>query len=241
MLPRTAMVSYTLMKQRRVESCTEHARDPAAGLFGRSARVHKRRGQSYLLRPARLRFREASGAAGSACPRPPEVLAAYPRVFTLTGRRTARPKIARATGVGAGTVRMARNLIMITSILFCAACTAQAPSVPQAPTVPPAGQRERPALTIYNQDFAVVREVVPLVLQPGVNKLSYSGMTAHLEPDSVILRDPSGAHRLQILEQNYRNDPITQQRLLDLYEGQTIEFTRERPDLSVVRIRGRIV
>ncbi|MEO7154848.1 MAG: hypothetical protein ABI054_09365 [Planctomycetota bacterium] len=131
---------------------------------------------------------------------------------------------------------------MITSIFFCAACTAAAPSVPQAqPGATAAAPSDRPALTIYNQDFAVVREVIPLTLKQGVNSLSYAGMTAHLEPDSVILRDPSNQHRLQILEQNYRNDPITQQRLLDLYEGQTIDFTRERPDLTVVRIKGRIV
>ena len=49
-----------------------------------------------------------------------------------------------------------------------------------------------PALTIYNQDFAVVRETLPLDLQAGSNTIRFSGATAHLEPDSVILRDPTG-------------------------------------------------
>jgi len=36
----------------------------------------------------------------------------------------------------------------------------------------------------------------------------------------VILRDPTGKHSLQIWEQNYRNDPVTQELLLSLFEGQ---------------------
>src|SRR5258708_31203838 len=78
-----------------------------------------------------------------------------------------------------------------------------------------------PALTIYNQNFAVVRDTVPLDLKEGVNEVSFANTTAHLEPDSVILRDPSGKRKLQVLEQNYRNDPVSQELLLSLFEGQT--------------------
>ena len=80
-----------------------------------------------------------------------------------------------------------------------------------------------PTLTIYNQNFFVARESVALDLKPGLNHIDYIGAAAHIEPDSVILRDPSG-RALQILEQNYRNDPISQELLLSFYEGKTIEF-----------------
>jgi len=86
----------------------------------------------------------------------------------------------------------------------------------------------QPALTIYNQNFAVVRDTVPLDLQSGVNSVRYTGATAQVEPDSVILRDPSGKHSLQILEQNYRNDPVSQELLLSLFEGKTIDFENLR-------------
>jgi hypothetical protein len=82
----------------------------------------------------------------------------------------------------------------------------------------------QPTLTIYNQNFAVVRDTVPLDLQSGVNDVRYADATAQVEPDSVILRDPTGQHSLQILEQNYRNDPVTQELLLSLFEGKTIDF-----------------
>src|SRR5262249_61045457 len=67
-----------------------------------------------------------------------------------------------------------------------------------------------PALTIYNQNFAVIREILPVDLKAGNNTLSFSGVTAHVEPDSVILRDPAGRQSGQVLEQNSRNNPICQ-------------------------------
>ncbi len=98
-----------------------------------------------------------------------------------------------------------------------------------------------PALTIYNQDFAVVRETIPLDLHPGSNTVRFSGATAHLEPDSVILRDPTGKRALVILEQNYRADPISQDLLLNLYEGKTIDFMVQLQDGSTRTVEGKIV
>jgi hypothetical protein len=49
----------------------------------------------------------------------------------------------------------------------------------------------QPALTIYNQGFAVVREKVPLDLKAGENAVTFAGATAQVEPDSVVLRDPA--------------------------------------------------
>ncbi len=100
--------------------------------------------------------------------------------------------------------------------------------------------RAEPALTIYNQNFAVVRDTVPLNLTAGQNRVQLSNLTAHLEPDSVVLRDPSGKRELQILEQNYRSDPISQDLLLSLNEGKTIDFLVQR-GLKDEIVKGRIV
>ena len=56
-----------------------------------------------------------------------------------------------------------------------------------------------PALTIYHQGFAVVRDSLALDLKAGVNNVSFGGATARLEADSVILRDAAGKAALQIL------------------------------------------
>ena len=102
--------------------------------------------------------------------------------------------------------------------------------------------RAEPALTIYNQDFAVVRDTVPLDLKAGPNDVRFTDTTTHLEPDSVILRDPAGKVRLRILEQNYRADPVSQGLLLSLFEGKTIDFLVTRPEGGKDEVvRGKII
>jgi hypothetical protein len=98
-----------------------------------------------------------------------------------------------------------------------------------------------PALTIYNQNFAVVRDTVPLDLKEGVNDVSFADTTAHLEPDSVILRDPTGHTKLQVLEQDYRNDPVSQELLLSLFEGKTIDFLIKDADKPDRIVQGKII
>jgi len=94
----------------------------------------------------------------------------------------------------------------------------------------------QPTLTIYNANFFVARESIPIDLKSGVNHVDYIGASAHIEPDSVILRDPSG-RALQILEQNYRNDPISQELLLSFYENKTIDFLGPNEKI----IKGKVI
>ena len=96
------------------------------------------------------------------------------------------------------------------------------------------------ALTIYNQNFAVVRQTVPLNLTAGLNHVTLNNITYHLEPDSVVLRDPADKRLLKIREQNYRADPISQDYLLSLNEGKTIDFQVTRGEQTSI-VQGKIV
>jgi len=96
-------------------------------------------------------------------------------------------------------------------------------------------------LTIYNQEFAVVRDAVPMDLKAGLNELRFANATAQVEPDSVVLRDPTGKATWQILEQSYRNDPVSQPLLLSLFEGQVIEFIRQESQKPDRLVRGKVI
>src|SRR5207247_6049043 len=80
----------------------------------------------------------------------------------------------------------------------------------------PADEAVQPSLTIYNQNFAGVRQELPLNLKAGVNKLQVTDITMHLEPDSVILRDPSGKHPIMVMYENYPAEPIFDASMLSL-------------------------
>lgn len=91
------------------------------------------------------------------------------------------------------------------------------------------------ALTIYNTDLAVARTTVDLHLRQGNNEVTTTNVTSQLEPDSVVLRDPTGRHTVQIEEQNYDAAIVTQNWMLQKYEGQTLDFEVQRYDGTGVK------
>jgi len=118
-----------------------------------------------------------------------------------------------------------RHLVCL--IAACAVCFA-------------ADEASSPSLTIYNQNFAVVRQEMPLDLKAGVTSVRVTDITMHVEPDSVILRDPAGKRPVQVLEQNYRADPVSESLLLSLSEGKTIDFLVQRGEKQEV-VPGKII
>lgn len=96
------------------------------------------------------------------------------------------------------------------------------------------------ALTIYNQDFAVARQYIDLDLHAGTNEVTATDVTGKLEPDSVVLRDATGDHPVHILEQNYDAAVVTQEWLLQKYEGRTIDFEVNTPSGTQI-IQGKII
>lgn len=97
------------------------------------------------------------------------------------------------------------------------------------------------ALTIYNDDRAVVRETMRLNLKKGENQVVFNRVTAKVSPDSVLLLGPGERDGVSILEQSYRNDPVSLGLLLKHFEGQSVDFRCVYPDGKVEIKPGRIV
>lgn len=97
-------------------------------------------------------------------------------------------------------------------------------------------------LTIYNQNFATVKESRVLDLRDGENEVRISDITAHLEPDSVVLRDLKDPGAIRILEQNYESDPLSEGLLLRNHEGKRIDFEVTNPHTGEKKIvKGRVL
>lgn len=96
------------------------------------------------------------------------------------------------------------------------------------------------SLTIYNQNFAVVREPLKLKLQVGTNEVRQGHIADYVEPTSVILRDLSGAKSFSVLEQSFDNASLSQDGMLSAFEGQTVDFLRHDFGKSEV-IQGKII
>jgi hypothetical protein len=88
------------------------------------------------------------------------------------------------------------------------------------------GARKNIELTVYNQDFALVKEQRELTLKKGVNELLLEEVAAQIDPTSVhfkSLTDPVGTY---IVEQNYDYDLVNTTKLMEKYIGKGIKLER---------------
>ena len=88
------------------------------------------------------------------------------------------------------------------------------------------GASEQLSLTVYNQNFGLVREVRTVQLGKGRVELSYADVSAHIQPETVHIKSLSGDANLSVLEQNYRYDLLTPETLLKKYVGKTVKVYR---------------
>ncbi|HEY3147044.1 MAG TPA: DUF4139 domain-containing protein [Dongiaceae bacterium] len=83
------------------------------------------------------------------------------------------------------------------------------------------------AVTIYNNDLALVRDSRTVTLTQGENDLAFIEVSAGIRPETALLTG-RGA-QLDIVEQNFDFDLLTPQKLLEKSVGQTIRVVRTNP------------
>ncbi len=103
---------------------------------------------------------------------------------------------------------------------------APAPAAPKPPSGVEARDSSRSALslTIYNQDLALVRDVRNLTLPPGTSDLRFLDVASAIDPTSVHIRSVGGGAPFSVIEQNYRYDLISPDKLLDRYVGREMDL-----------------
>ena len=96
-----------------------------------------------------------------------------------------------------------------------------------------ASASEQVSLTVYNQNFGLVREVRKVHLGTGNVELSYADVSAHIQPETVHLKSLASDDGITVLEQNYRYDLLTPDTLLKKYVGKTIKVYRYNEQTGV--------
>ncbi|HEV8550394.1 MAG TPA: hypothetical protein VGQ57_15225, partial [Polyangiaceae bacterium] len=92
--------------------------------------------------------------------------------------------------------------------------------------------RESVAITIYNSNFGLVRERRRLDLGKGRVELAFADVSAHIQPETVHLTALDAPGALEVLEQNYRYDLLTPEKLLEKYVGKQVKVVRYNEKLG---------
>ncbi|MFZ6816796.1 DUF4139 domain-containing protein [Undibacterium sp. Ji22W] len=85
------------------------------------------------------------------------------------------------------------------------------------------------AVTIYNENLALVKDVRKINLKRGAVSLAFRDVSARMRPETALLRSVSAPGSLNVIEQNFDFDLLTPQKLLEKYVGKTVNVVRTHP------------
>jgi len=90
--------------------------------------------------------------------------------------------------------------------------------------------QENVAITIYNSNLGLVKDIRLIDLKPGVQELKFMDVAAKIDPTTVYIKSLLNGSSLNVLEQNYEYDLLSPQKLLEKYVGQKVELATLNPD-----------
>lgn len=96
-------------------------------------------------------------------------------------------------------------------------------------------------LTVYNQGFALVKEVRSMNIRQGRQTVAVEDVAEQIETNSVSIKSLTDAAGFSVLEQNYQYDLISPIAILNKAVGKTIRFHRVLPNGAKELLIGTLV
>jgi hypothetical protein len=91
------------------------------------------------------------------------------------------------------------------------------------------------AVTVYNSNIALVRDVRQLQLPSGTFRLKFMDIAATVNPATVHFRSLTEPEKVGVLEQNYEYDLLEPNKLLNKYVGKEVTLVRAYMDNNTTK------
>src|SRR5713226_6723489 len=88
------------------------------------------------------------------------------------------------------------------------------------------------ALTVYNSNLSLVRDVRQLTLPAGETRLRFMYIAASINPATVHFRSLTEPAKPSVLEQNYEYDLLDPNKLLQKYVGREVTMVRQDQEVK---------
>jgi hypothetical protein len=118
---------------------------------------------------------------------------------------------------------------------FHTAAPPVAAAAAQSPVTTTLDDQAELAVTIYNSDLALVRDVRNIQMARGTSDLHFMDIAATVNPATVHFRSLTEPSRVSVLEQNYEYDLLEPDKLLRKYVGREVTLIRMRRDDNTTR------
>ena len=88
--------------------------------------------------------------------------------------------------------------------------------------------RKSVAVTVYNDNLGVVREVRTFDINPGTSEVKMQDVPSQIDPTTVKITPLDHPTAVEVLDQNYEYDLVSQSKLLEKYIDKTITVTDDK-------------
>ncbi|MHB1456268.1 MAG: DUF4139 domain-containing protein [Armatimonadota bacterium] len=105
---------------------------------------------------------------------------------------------------------------------------------------PKVGKPANVELTVYNQNFALVKEERDMTLDKGINSIPVQDVAATIRPATVAFRSKSDPNSVVVREQNYQYDLINPATIIDKSVGKKVVIRRALAD-RIEEVEGVIL
>lgn len=82
------------------------------------------------------------------------------------------------------------------------------------------------SVTVYNGNFAIIREKRDVSLPVGEFELEFRNVARSIDPSSVLVASEPDGRGLRVFEQSYRYDLLNKQTLLERFLGRKLKYSR---------------
>lgn len=96
-------------------------------------------------------------------------------------------------------------------------------------------------ITIYNQNFGLVRDTRTIDLKDGINYLRFEDVASQIDPTSVSISSLTAPNAVTVREQNYRYDLVDPNTILSKSIGKHISFKQVLANGQVNQLSGTLL
>ena len=122
------------------------------------------------------------------------------------------------------------KLVLLLTVSSCFSTAVLAVDLEQQTTL---ADQTSVAVTIYNDNLALIKDQRTITLDKGFNNLAFRGVSAKIRPETALLRSLDPAIDIKVPEQNFDFDLLTPQKLLEKYTGKQVQLVRTNPATGV--------
>jgi len=124
---------------------------------------------------------------------------------------------------------MLKKKLLNTMIVGLMAASPASWAAPREEIVSTASDQQSVAVTIYNDNLALVKDARRVGLARDFNQLAWREVSAQMRPETAQLRNTSNPVGFRLQEQNFNFDLLTPQKLLEKYIAREVSVIRTHP------------